>query len=81
MTTKNKSGKSPLFYLYEKKTPLFRKLGVLLIFVFQLIVMYIIQNNFYGVKFRTFGLMLLALSLIVSSLSVSLFLKQNKDSE
>lgn len=76
MKIKNRSGKSPLLALYKKKTSLFYKIGVLFIFISELCVMYIIQNNFGSVKLQALGLLLLALSLLVSSLSLSAVLRR-----
>ena len=79
MKCKKMSGKPPLFALYEKKMLLFHKLAVALILAAQLFVMYIIQNNFQSAKWQALGLILLALSLLVSGLSLSLFLKRMKN--
>ncbi len=78
MEIKKWSGKSPLLTLYKKSTPLFYKSGVLLIFIAELFVMYLIQNNFQSARLQVLGIILLAISLLVSSLSLSVFLKRIK---
>lgn len=72
------SGKSPLLTLYKKKAPFFCKSGALLTFIAELFVMYLIQNNFHSARLQIVGLLLLAISLIASSLLLSLILKRIK---
>lgn len=79
MDNKNKSGKSPLFALYKKKSPIFYELAAALVFIAELSVMYIIQNNFQSGRLQPVGLFLLALSLSVSGFSISTFLKRIKN--
>ena len=78
MNVKNRSGKSPLLALYRRKATLFYKSVVLLIFIAQLFVMYLIQNNFHSERLQIVGLLLLALSLFISGFSLSRFSRHIK---
>lgn len=78
MEIKNRSGKSPLLAFYKRKPSLFYKSGVLVIFIAELCVMYLIQNNFYSGRLQALGLVLLTLSLLVSSFSLSRLLRRIK---
>lgn len=73
MKIKNKSGKTPLFALYKREMSPLQSLVVLLIFIAQLFVMYLIQNNFSSSKLKALGLVLLFLSLLVSGTLLSFF--------
>lgn len=79
MDNKNKSGKFPLFALYKKKISIFYELAAALVFVAELSVMYIIQNNFQSGRLQPVGIFLLILSLSAGGFSLSTFLKRTKN--
>ena len=78
MNNKKRSGKSSLLALYRRKTTILYKSAVLLIFIAELFVMYLIQNNFHSDRLQILGLLLLALSLLASSFSLSRFSRRIK---
>ena len=78
MDNKNKSGKFPLFALYKKKISIFYEFLAALVFVAELSVMYIIQNNFNSGRLQPVGIFLLVISLSAGGLFISAFLKRTK---
>ena len=78
MKDKKRSGKSPLFALCKNRLPMWQGFAVPLVFLAQLFVMYLIQNNFNTSNLKAAGLLLLALSLAVSGALIS-FLKSRKE--
>ena len=81
MKFKNRSRKSLLLDFYRERMPFFYKSGILLIFIAELFVMYVIQNNFGSCRLQSLGLILLAISLILSGIVLSAALKRVKDND
>lgn len=78
MNNKKRSGKFPLFALCRDKNLLLCKIGILIIFVIELFIMYIIQNNFCSARWQGIGVILLVLSLSLAAMPLSVFSRKIK---